>query len=109
MELMCAKSVKSCLTLRGPMTIAHQAPLSMGILQARILEWVAVPSSWDLSDPGIEPASLRSSVLVGELFTTSATWEAQVFNKGMRPRLQGSVQSDEHSLFKEEGCLFVEL
>ena len=25
--------------------IAHQAPLSMGILQARILEWAAVPSS----------------------------------------------------------------
>ena len=26
-------------------TVAHQAPLSMGVLQARILEWVAVPSS----------------------------------------------------------------
>jgi len=26
-----------------PWTIAHQAPLSMGILQARILEWVAMP------------------------------------------------------------------
>ena len=25
--------------------VAHQAPLSMGILQARILEWVAMPSS----------------------------------------------------------------
>ena len=28
-------------------TIAPQAPLSMGILQARILEWVAMPSSMD--------------------------------------------------------------
>ena len=28
-----------------PWTIACQAPLSMGILQARILEWVAMPSS----------------------------------------------------------------
>ena len=26
-------------------TVAHQAPLSMGILLARILEWVAMPSS----------------------------------------------------------------
>ena len=26
-------------------TVARQAPLSMGILQARILEWVAMPSS----------------------------------------------------------------
>ena len=28
-----------------PWTVAHQAPLSVGILQARILEWVAMPSS----------------------------------------------------------------
>ena len=26
-------------------TVAHQAPLSTGILQARALEWVAMPSS----------------------------------------------------------------
>ena len=28
-----------------PLTVAHQAPLSMETLQARILEWVAMPSS----------------------------------------------------------------
>ena len=28
-----------------PWSVAHQAPLSMGIFQARILEWVAMPSS----------------------------------------------------------------
>ena len=28
-----------------PGTVARQAPLSMGILQAGILEWVAMPSS----------------------------------------------------------------
>ena len=28
-----------------PWTIARQAPLSMGILQASILEWVVMPSS----------------------------------------------------------------
>ena len=28
-----------------PWTVAGQAPLSMGILQARILEWVDMPSS----------------------------------------------------------------
>ena len=39
------KSLKSCLTLCDPMGCIHQAPLSMGILQARILEWVAMPSS----------------------------------------------------------------
>ena len=34
-----------------PWTVAHQAPLSMGILQARILEWVARPSSRGSSLP----------------------------------------------------------
>ena len=36
---------QSYLTLATPWTVAHQAPLSMGILQGRILEWVAMPSS----------------------------------------------------------------
>ena len=32
-----------------PWTVACQAPLSMGILQAKILEWVAMPSSRESS------------------------------------------------------------
>ena len=28
-----------------PWTVAHRAPLSLQVLQARILEWVAKPSS----------------------------------------------------------------
>ena len=38
-------SVMSSSLLPTPWTVAHQAPLSMGIFQARILEWVAMPSS----------------------------------------------------------------
>ena len=34
-----------CLTLYHPRTVAYQAPLSMGILQARILECVAISFS----------------------------------------------------------------
>ena len=34
-----------------PWTAAHQAPLSMGILQARILEWVVMISSRESSQP----------------------------------------------------------
>ena len=37
--------------------VACQAPLVYGILQARILEWVAISFSRDLPDPGIEPRS----------------------------------------------------
>ena len=36
---------QSCLTLMTQWTVACQAPLSMGILQASILEWVAMPFS----------------------------------------------------------------
>ena len=37
----------------------HQAPLSMGILQARILECVAMPPYRGSADPGIRPGLLR--------------------------------------------------
>ena len=38
-------------SLQPPWTVAHQASLSMGILQARILEWVAMPFSRRSSQP----------------------------------------------------------
>ena len=41
-----------------PWTAARQAPLSMGILQARILEWFDMPSSRDLPDQGWNPGLL---------------------------------------------------
>ena len=49
--------------------VAHQAPLSMGILQARILEWVAMPTTGNLPNPGIEPRfpSLQSDSSPSEL------------------------------------------
>ena len=42
---------QSCRRFATPWTVARQAPLSMGILQARILEWVAMPSSRGSSQP----------------------------------------------------------
>ena len=38
-------------------TATHQAPLSVGILQASNLEWVSMPSPGDRHDPGVEPGS----------------------------------------------------
>ena len=40
-----AKTFQSCPTLYNPMDLALWAPLSMGTLQSRILEWVVIPSS----------------------------------------------------------------
>ena len=58
-------------------TVACQAPLSMGILQAKILEWVAAPYlQGNLPDSEIKPTSLMSFALAGRFFTTSSTWKA---------------------------------
>ena len=40
----------------------------MGILQARMLEWVACPPPWDLPNPGIEPRppALQADSLLSE-------------------------------------------
>ena len=44
---MCILAARSCPTLCDPMTVARQAPLSMGFSRQEywILEWVAMPSS----------------------------------------------------------------
>ena len=58
-------------------TIAHEAPLSMGILQARILEWVAMPSSRGIfPTQGLNSGLIMFLALAGRIFTTSAIWEA---------------------------------
>ena len=51
------KSLSSVQLFETLWTIAQQAPLSFGILQARILEWVAVPPPGDRPHPGIKPRS----------------------------------------------------
>ena len=48
---------QSCLTFYDPWTVTCQAPLFVGILQARILAWVAMSSSRALPNPGIKPSS----------------------------------------------------
>ena len=66
-----------CLTLCDPMDCSLPGSSVHEILQARILEWVAItPPPGVLPDPGIEPTSLRSPELAHGFFTTSTTWEA---------------------------------
>ena len=52
-----AKMFQSCLTLCSPKNCSPPGSSVQGILQARILEWVAFPPPGDLPDPGIKPAS----------------------------------------------------
>ena len=48
---MCAKSLQLCLTLCSPLDCSPPGSSVHGILQARILEWVAMPSSRGSSRP----------------------------------------------------------
>ena len=70
--LRCFSHVQLC----DPMDCSLPGSSVHGILQAGILEWVAVPSSRDLLYPGTKPASLTFLVLAGSFFTTNTTWEA---------------------------------
>ena len=51
------KVTQSCPTLCDPMDCSPPGSSVHGVLQARILEWVVVPFSRNLSYPGIEPRS----------------------------------------------------
>ena len=72
--LCCAELLSHVWLFATPWTIARQAPLSMGILQATILEWVAISFSRGSSH-------LRDKTQVshtaGRFFTVWATREAQ--------------------------------
>ena len=60
---------QSCLTLCDPMDCSPPGSSVHGILQARILAWVAMhPPPGDLPDPGIEPQSpaLQAGALPSE-------------------------------------------
>ena len=70
-----AKLLQSCLTPRNPMDYSSPGSSVHRILQARIWEWVATPSSRDLPNSGIKPMSPEFPGLADRFFTTSTTWE----------------------------------
>ena len=73
----CLPSYVSCIRLCVTLwTVAHQIPLSMGFSKQKYWSELPCPPPGDLLDPGIKPASLRSSALAGRFLTTRATWES---------------------------------
>ena len=73
---MCMLSCFSHVWLWNPMD--HSLPDSSvhGIIQTRLLEWVAMLFSRGSSNPGIKPTSVKSPALAGGFLTASTTWEA---------------------------------
>ena len=73
--LACVLSRFNCVWLCATTwTAACQAPLSMGFSREEYWSRLPCPPPGDLSNPGIESVTLTSLVLVGEFFSTSATW-----------------------------------
>ena len=68
--------VQSCLTLCNLVGCSPPGSSVHGMSQARILEWVAIPSSRGPFRTRIKPLSLVSPALTGGFFTTSTTGEA---------------------------------
>ena len=70
---MCVLSHSVVSDFATPWTAARQAPLSVGILQARILEWVAMSSSRESSQPR---SRTQVSHIAGRFFTVRTTRKA---------------------------------
>ena len=71
--MVCAQSLQSCPTLCDPMDCSPPSSSVRGISQARIPEWVAMPSSRGSSWPRNWTCSYS---IPGGFFTHRATWEA---------------------------------
>ena len=72
---------QSCPTLCDPMECSLPGFSVHGISWAKILGWIAIPSSGGSSQPrDWTYIFLISPSLGGWFFTTSATWEAQLFS-----------------------------
>ena len=86
------KSLQSCPTLCDPMDSSLPGPSVHRILQARILEWVAMPSSRESSQSRNRTCISVSPAWASGFFTTSTTWEAPVpwqnqdFLPGLTPK-----------------------
>ena len=83
---------QSCQLFATPRTVAQQATLFMGILQPRILEWFALPSSRGSSQPR---DWIQVSSIAGRFFTVWATREAQEYWSGSLSFLQGIFLTQE--------------
>ena len=62
---------------------AHQAPLSLGLSRQEYWSGLLFPTPGDLSNPGIEPASLASPALAGRFFNHCATWEPRSYGSSI--------------------------
>ena len=104
--VMCAWSLSLVGLFATPWTVAHLAPQSMGILQTRVLEWIARPSSRGSSQ---SRDRIQVSHIAGRFLTFWATREALCYMKKCKvkvsvaqscPTLWDSMDSSIHGIFQ---------
>ena len=88
-----AKSLQSYLTLCDPINYSSPGSSVHGILQARILEWIAIPSCREHSRSRDQTGVCLLHWQAGFFFfffffTTNATWEALLFSSPPFPSLR---------------------
>ena len=94
-----AKSLQMCPTLCNCLNCSPPGSSVHGIVQSRILEWVAMPSSrgssWPRDWTYLSCPSLMPPALAGTFFTTSTTWKqnrwASIWAKGCKNRILRAV------------------
>ena len=102
---------QSCLILCNPANVARQAPLSRGILQARMLELVATPFSRIFPTQGSNPGLLHHRQIFYHLSHLGSSqilqWVAYPFSRGtFQPRNQTGVSCIAGGFFTSWATLF---
>ena len=88
--LSCFNHVRLC----DPMESSHRAPMSVGILQARIPEWLTVPSPRGSSSPGDQTHVSYNPCIARRFFITEPPGVIQ--SRGSKIHLRGPRDSKSH-------------
>ena len=79
MNVDCCLLAQSCPTLCDPMDCSPPVSCVLGILQARILEWVAMPFSRRPSQPRDQIQGFCGSCIAGRFFTAGPPGKPRVY------------------------------
>ena len=89
-----------------PWTVAHQAPLSMGVSRQEYWSGLPFPLPGDLPNPGTELASLLSPALAGRFFTVSTT-----HNRGLKYKLMSlplrNFKNEQKLIKRSSFCILI--
>ena len=74
-------------------SVACQTPLSVGFSRQEYWSRLPCPPPENLSDPGMETASLTYPALAGGFFTTSITWETLMLSGPLLKSAEHRIQA----------------